>query len=373
MARDAKDGKKGGDASYESKRLEFLVQKNLTDQHRDTAVELPNVQAPSLQDLRVRVRAPREPTPEDIAQRLREIAEVVAETTSRPIGQAVAWGDHVCLNVLGYVGERIIPFSAKERAWMPLAPDPTLPGFFEGIAGKPVGGPPLRVQVDLPNDYSVEWLRGVKASFVVEIVSAMARKVASADDPAFLLSLHKGNTVDAVKQTIAADLRELANSQLQLLVENQVLDELAKRARVEVPEALIDEEIRRRWQAAESPFLTSRGLTREQLESAETGWIQDPATRTDARRRLGISLVLRAIAERDHVEVTPEQVRDLVQSSARAYGEEVANVGEALAGEPQAALQVASVAFHVATLAHVMKQAHVELEPASPPSKSKAR
>jgi trigger factor len=165
-----------------------------------------------------------------------------------------------------------------------------------------------------------------------------------------------------VRQAISDDLRELATSKQQLLAENRVLDELAKRAKVEVPEALIDEEIRRRWQAAESPFLTSRGLTQDQLASAEAGWVQDPATRADARRRLGVSLVLRAVAERDKVEVTPELVRDLVQSSARAFGEEVTNVGEALAGEEQAAQQVASVAFHVATVAHVMKRAKVEVE-----------
>jgi trigger factor len=348
-------------------RLEFRLKSHPMTQSLDRPrVELPTVTAPSLDDLVVEVQGPHEPTPVDIALRLREIADVVAPSVARKPQEPVAAGDQVCLSIVGYVGDRLIPFSARERAWMALRPEPVLPGFFEALVGKPVAGAPLRIPVRLPSLYPVEALRGADAWFGVEILAAQATKPPPIDDASFLLSLSKGDTVSAVREAIADDLRELAASHALLRAQEAVLDEIVRRAQVDVPEPLIDEEIRRRWMSAEGELLARRGFNGEQLSEAQEGWVKDPATRKDVRRRLAISLTLRAIAERDHVQVTPEQVKELIQTASKTFGgQEVADPAEALAGEEKAAEQVANVAFFTATVAHVMNHARVNVLPAS--------
>lgn len=136
------------------------------------SLKLPAVQgAPSLEGIEVTLPTPARVSEGDIVERFDELCRTVAPRRDREAGEAVAAGDEVLLDVIGYSSGKLIPFSIRLDWWTQAAPNPMLPGFFEALVGARVGEA-LSVELTLPSDYPVERLRGARARFGVELQAA---------------------------------------------------------------------------------------------------------------------------------------------------------------------------------------------------------
>ncbi len=323
-------------------------------------VPLPQVTAPSTEGLEVTVPAPPPLTQDDLLRRFHELAREHAQVRDRPIGEAVAMGDDVQLDLLGYSGGQLIPFSIRSNFWMELAPQEMLPGFADAIVGSAVGDS-LKVDLVLPGNYPVESLRGLPATFVVDLVAAREVRMPDTDSDEFLRQLGRGDTHEAVMDSIADELLEEQADMLWLEAQNLVLDQLASRIQVDIPQTLIDEEIRRRWAAAEGEAVAEKEFSVEEQQEALGLWLKDPSTRAEVERRLRGSLALKAVAERDRLKLTPEKTLELLEASVVAFGLTPAQLREALV-DPSAAGQLRDVAWHLMAVEHVMNKAKVHFE-----------
>ncbi|QRO02461.1 peptidylprolyl isomerase [Archangium violaceum] len=323
-------------------------------------VPLPEVKAPSTEGIEVTVPAP-PPLGEDaLIRRFHELARALAEVRERKEGEEVVLGDDVQLDVLGYANGQLIPFSIRIDYWMELAPQEMLPGFADAIAGSAVGDS-LKIDLVLPANYPVESLRGTPASFLVDLVGAREVKMPDTDSDEFLRKLGRGDTHEEVMESIANELLDEQADVLWLDAQNMVLDELASRTQVEIPPTLVDEEIRRRWMAAEGEALEEKEFSPEEKQEALDLWMKDPATRADVERRLRISLALKAVAAKDKLELRPEKAFEVLEDSAVAFGLTSAQLREALV-DPKAASQLQNVAWHLMAVEHVMNKAKVHFE-----------
>jgi trigger factor len=97
------------------------------------------VEAPSTEGLEVTVPAPPPLTQDELLRRFHELAREHAEVRNRLLDEAVALGDDVQLDVLGYSNGQLLPFSIRSNFWMELAPQEMLPGFADAIVGSGVG------------------------------------------------------------------------------------------------------------------------------------------------------------------------------------------------------------------------------------------
>ena len=139
-----------------SKGLPYLLKMGpMEDALAVTPVDLPKVRAPSIEDLEVTVPMPADLTQDDLVRRFHELKRVHAKIRERKEGEEVALGDDVQLDTLGYSDVKLIPFSARFGLWLELAPQPTLPGFSEAIAGSYFNG-----FIDEFGDFGFARLRG---------------------------------------------------------------------------------------------------------------------------------------------------------------------------------------------------------------------
>lgn len=323
-------------------------------------ITLPPVQAPSTEGIEVTVPAPPLLGEDDLLRRFHELARSHADVVPRAPGEEVAMGDDVQLDILGYADGKLLPFSIRLNFWMELAPQEALPGFAEAIVGSAVGDS-LKIDVTLPDDYPVESMRGLPASFLVDLVAAQDVRMPDTDSDEFLRQLGRGNTLEDVMESLANELLEEQADLLWVDAQNLVLDELASRTRVEIPPALVDEEIRRRWQAAEGEALRGKDFAPEELQEALDIWMKDPGTRADVERRLRISLALKAVAERDGLRLEPQKAFDVLEEPSAAFGITADQLREALV-DPLAASHLQNVAWHLFTVEHVMNLAKVHFE-----------
>lgn len=354
-------GKKS-ESKSKSRGLPYLLKMGpLGDALAITPVELPRATAPSLEGLEVRVPAPDDLTQDDLVRRFHELKRTHGKTRERAEGEQVAMGDDVRVDTLGYCEGKLIPFSARFGLWLELAPQAALPGFAEAISAGKVGDS-LEIELTLPADYPVEALRSRAARFIVDLRAA--REVTEPDDesPAFLAALKMGKTLDEVMDAIRDELEDELADQLTLSGQDLVLDTLVERAKVEVPQSLIDEEVRRRWGQLEGKALAERGFDAEEQTEALQAWLTDPLTRADVERRLKISLVLKAITERDKLQLTPEKLEYFAITSAEAYGLSAAEVKKGLRESKELTAQMAQTAWHLLAVEHVMTLAKVRFE-----------
>lgn len=322
--------------------------------------DLPEVKAPSLENLNIRVPQGEDLTEEDLLERFHELARAKAEARPRAEGEALAMGDDVQLDILGYANGRLIPLSTRVGYWMELAPQVMLPGFAEVIAEASVGDS-VEVGLVLPDNYPAEQLRGMPARFLVDVKAAREVRMPDTESDAFLQQLGRGSTHEEVMSSIVEEMEGEMADMLWVDARNRVLDEIVARSNVTVPKALVDEEIRRRWQQAEGEVLAQKFFSLEEQQEALDGWLHHPGIRDDVERRLKIALVLRAIAQRDKLQLTPQAALELLKESSEPFGITEAQLRESML-DPAASAQMTDVAWHLLAVEHVMTQARVTFE-----------
>jgi trigger factor len=325
------------------------------------AVTLPAATAPSQEGLRVEAIPPAPVTEEDLLERLEALVQERAPCRERAPGEEVALGDEVLLDVMGYAHGALIPFSVRVDWRVMVAEDPLLPGFFESLVGAQVGLS-MDVELQLPDTYAVEALRGATARFLVDVKAAYEPQPLDFESPELLPRLGLGATLEEAMQHIAEALTDEREAEARHTLLKRVLDALVERTEVDIPERLVDEEIRLRWLELEQPVLASKSFTAEEMEEAWQGWRQDPLTRLEAEWRLRAAVALRAICVRDGIQPDPEDVETLGGAIAEAAGIPLQGVEPLLRSRPGLAERFTHLVLHTAALDHVMSQVELTSE-----------
>jgi FKBP-type peptidyl-prolyl cis-trans isomerase (trigger factor) len=168
-----------------------------------------------------------------------------------------------------------------------------------------------------------------------------------------------------VEETLRALAAELLTERAEALAsraEDLVLDALAARTGVTLPDSLVDEELRRQWDAHEGALLRRKNFSDEELTESWDGWRNDARTRADVARRLTVSLALRAIVERDGLRLSQEWVLELLRQTAELGGVSLEEVAQGLRKDPRAVLEVERKAWHLMAVRHVLDQAAIHFE-----------
>jgi trigger factor len=334
---------------------------------------LPVVKAPSLDNLTVTVPAFEPLNEEDLLGRLHELAIEYAPKRDRAEGEPVQVGDMVLIDTLGYAEGRLIPFSARSDMELEMAPQAMLPGFCEALEGTPVGDG-KEFELTVPDDYPIESLRGIQATFLVDVLAAKQMDLPDPESPEFLQSLERGETLEEVLEDIADELADEQADEMWLEAQELVLDELVLRSgEVQLPAGMVEEEIREHWKTNELPLLQEKDFAEDELQEALAGWVEDPETRVDAERRLRVSLALRAIIETERLQLTPARLEELLGDVVVALGMSEADARQAL-GDPETAEPIRDMATHLMAVDYVMGRARIQFEgvegsfPGRPPS-----
>ncbi|HEX8818450.1 MAG TPA: peptidylprolyl isomerase [Archangium sp.] len=323
-------------------------------------LKLPTAKAPSLDGIQVSVPQDSAISQEELLMRFHEIVRSRATTRDRAPGEPVQMGDNVILDTLGYAEGRLIPFSARGGLELEMAPSDLMPGLCEGLVGTAVGSG-QEVEVTLPETYPVESLRGVRATFLVDVVAAQEVKMPDAESDAFLRTLGRGNTLEAVMESIADEIADERADDLWLEAQERVLDEIVRRTEVDLTVELVDEEIRQAWSASEARLLAAKDFAPDELQESLDGWLEDPNTRLEAERRLRIAFGLKAIIERDKLQLTPEKLDEVLEEAVAPAGLSLEEARGALAN-PATAEGIRNAATQVMAVRYVMSKAQVRFE-----------
>lgn len=250
---------------------------------------------------------------------IEQLRENMAE--SEDVDRAAKLGDKVWLDFDGRdEKDGKIPGAESKNYPLILGSRNFIPGFEEEVVGLKAGEEKT-FKITFPKDYHAESLQNKKVTFKIKIQKVTELKKPELND-AFAKKIGGFEKVEDLKKDIEAGLLERAERSEKENVKDKLAEKLAEEAKMEIPDLLVDENIEAgvhnaRHQAEQSgkkweDFLKENGFKDEDELIAKEG-------RPQAERQVRISLALRALAEKEKLEVTKEELAEYTSVLLQQY------------------------------------------------------
>jgi trigger factor len=184
------------------------------------------------------VEVPDEQVDEQLEQMRGQFATLAA-VEDRPVQS----GDFV---IIDFRGERmttgeLLEGGQAEDYMLEIGRNELLPEFEENLIGMKAGER-KQFGVTFPIDYAEESLRGQSVLFHVHLKEIKTRDLPPLDDE-FAKEASEFETLDELRTAVREQLEEAAKQRVDGEFRARVLDAVAERAKVEVPEAMVEEKV----------------------------------------------------------------------------------------------------------------------------------
>ncbi len=230
------------------------------------------------------------------------------------VERAAAQGDRVKVDFLGKLdGE---PFSGGEGkdVSFEIGASQFLPDLENGIVGH-TPGEQFTVDVAFPADYRAENLRGKTAQFDITLKSVEAAQLPAID--ADFLKAHGVDEAageEGLREKCRTALEKEREKGIQNRLKTQALDQLLAANPLEVPEALIQQEI---------PRLRQEAASRMNMANVDAGKLQellpDAAFEQSARRRVSLGLLIGEVVKSRGIKLDAERLAKALDGIATDY------------------------------------------------------
>ncbi|MDR1708653.1 MAG: trigger factor [Candidatus Accumulibacter sp.] len=229
-----------------------------------------------------------------------------------PADGPAAKGDRATIDFRGTKGGE--PFQGGEAKDYPfvLGEGAMLPDFENAVEGMKAGESKT-FELTFPADYHAKDLAGQTVSFEVT-VKQVSRAILPEIDAAFAKALGIADgDVAKMRAEIDSNLKREVKVRLKNRVKNQVMDALLKANPIELPKALVEAEIEQLMKNARED-LEQRGGRKAKDLPMKREWFTE-----QARRRVGLGLILSEIVRANDLQAKPEQVKLIVEEAAQSY------------------------------------------------------
>tara|TARA_R110000744_G_scaffold2217_1_gene8866 strand:- start:5068 stop:6393 length:1326 start_codon:yes stop_codon:yes gene_type:complete len=248
-------------------------------------------------------------TDADVDVMLETLRKQNAEWTA--VERASADGDQVTIDFVGYLGDEAFEGGAAQAHKLVLGSNTMIPGFESGVIGAKAGEE-RTISVTFPDDYQAENLKGKEASFKIT-VSEVAEQILPELDDAFVEKFGLADaTIDALRAEVRKNMERELNQAIKAKLKNALFDGLLSINEVEVPSALIDQEVDALRKQAASQF-GGEGFDASQLPAE---LFQD-----EAKKRAKLGLLISEVIKKDKLKVDDDRVRAFLEDMAQAYQE----------------------------------------------------
>jgi trigger factor len=293
-----------------------------------------------------------------------EVERVTAEVTATDIDAMIEWlrkqqmtytavtrgaalADKVTVDFEGSIDG--VPFSGGkgENAAIVLGENRMLLQLEQGLVGA-AAGEHRTVEVDFPTDYRAVELAGKRASFEVSVKSVEEPSLPAVDDEfCKAFGVTEGGAVK-LREDVAANMRRELEQKLRNLNKAAVMDQLYQANPIDVPNSLLETQIRDLQVEA-----MRRARTTDPAQAPPREPLIEPA-----RRRLALGLLFSDIIRRENLVADPARSSARLDELVGAYGDPAA-MKRAYLQDEAAMRQVANLALEDQVVDWVLAHAKV--------------
>ena len=237
-------------------------------------------------------------------ERARDRASRWIEVTDR----AAKLDDQVNINYAGFLGEEQFQGGTAENHDLILGSGSFIPGFEDQLVGVEIGAD-VDVNVTFPEQYHSEELAGKAVVFHVHVNSIREKEMPELDEDFVKEVSETANTVDEYKAEIRERLENQAENRAESAFENEVIEKVVENAEVDIPEAMIEDQIdnmlrdmemRMMYQGMKlDDYFKYTGQTREQVREMY---------KAPAEERVKTQLVVAAVMKAEEIKADENEI-----------------------------------------------------------------
>jgi len=271
----------------EDKDLEYII----------SVTELPKVEIKSIENIKFddyTVKIDEKETDKrikEIAKNQPNFKEALSETKSKE-------GDLVAFDYTATVDEKPFKGSEGKNTQLTLGKDLFLKGFDKQLIGVKKGDEKI-VEATLPENFPEKNLVNKKAKFNCKISAVKSPEEVKINDE-FAKNLGAKDLND-LKSLITKQINDEYKNSLNRLSKNQILKEIEKFKVTEIPENLIEEEVK----------ILSQGMSDEDAKKSKKNFEEV------AKKRIKVGLILNEFGEHNKVKVSEQELQAEVQKQIR--------------------------------------------------------
>ena len=244
--------------------------------------------------------------------------EKVRERNARLVSvedRAAALNDTVNIDFEGFADGVAFDGGKGEGFDLVLGSGQFIPGFEEQLVGKNIGEE-VDVNVTFPKEYHAEDLKGKDALFKVKINGIKVKELPELDDE-FAKDVSEFDTFADYKADVTKKLKEANKARSKQEFENKVIDAVVENTKIDIPAAMIETSVENSVRDFATQ-LSYQGLDFKQYmqyTGVTIDFLKDQF-RPDAEKKVKTSLVLEKISKVENIEVTDEEVDDVLKMYA---------------------------------------------------------
>lgn len=231
-------------------------------------------------------------------------------TRFEAVERAAQNDDQVNIDFVGKIdGEAFAGGSAKGTQLV-LGSGRMIPGFEEGLVGAKAGEERV-VNVTFPEDYQNLDLAGKAAEFTITVNSVSAPQLPELNEEFFAQFGIKESTLEGFRTEVRKNMERELRQATKTKVKNQVMDGLLAANLIEVPKALLENEVNRLRVQAVQQF--GGNIKPDQLPAE--------LFQEQAKRRVVLGLIVAEVVKQFDLKPDDAKVREMIEEMASAYQE----------------------------------------------------
>ncbi|MEG5263714.1 trigger factor [Pseudomonas sp. JDS28PS106] len=218
--------------------------------------------------------------------------------------------DQVNIDFVGKVDGEAFAGGSATGTQLVLGSGRMIPGFESGLVGAKAGEERV-LNVTFPEDYQNLELAGKAAEFTVTVNTVAEPKLPELNEEFFKQFGINESGVDGFRAEVRKNMERELRQAIKTKTKNQVMDGLLAANPIEVPKALLENEVNRLRVQAVQQF--GGNIKPDQLPAE--------LFEEQAKRRVELGLIVAEVVKQFELKPDDARVRDLIQEMASAYQE----------------------------------------------------
>ncbi|WP_448213341.1 trigger factor [Colwellia sp. MEBiC06753] len=260
-------------------------------------------------------------------------------------------GDKLTIDFVGRVDGEEFEGGKAEGFELELGAGRMIPGFEKDIIGMKAGEEKT-ISVTFPEDYHAENLKGKDAEFDITVHKTEGPVLPDVDDEfAKLFGVEEGG-VAALREEVAKNMSRELNQAVKSKVKEQAIEGLLENNEVDLPAALVAQEV---------DVLRQQAMQRfgGQIDPKNMPQLPAEMFEEQAKRRVKVGLLLGEIIKVNELKVDEAKVEELIETAASAY-EDPAEVIEYYKTNKEMYQQMQNVALEEQAVDFIVEKAKVK-------------
>jgi len=224
--------------------------------------------------------------------------------------KAAEEGDQVNIDYVGTRKGEEFPGGKADGQDLVLGSESMIPGFETGLVGLSAGDETV-LKLKFPKDYHAEDLKGKAVQFAVKVNSVAVKNLPELNDEFFKLYGVEAGGEEKFREDIEANMERELHNAIRTKVKNRVMDQLFSLNTVELPEALVANEITQLKQQMIQQFGGGQQF--------DPSMLPDDMFRSKAERRAALGVIISEIVKVESLTPDEQQVRARIDEIASTY------------------------------------------------------